>query len=258
MSSIIQIGFLQIHLYSICICLAMIIGIFLLLRESKKFNIPENFIIDLSLGTIISAIIGARIYYVLFNLQYYSNIIDIFKVWEGGLAIHGGIIGGIIFLIFYTKKHKVNTLRILDMSVVSLVIGQAIGRWGNFFNYEAHGSLTTKTFLESIHIPNFIINGMYINNHYYQPTFLYESIWCFLLFLTLYFYKKRKCTKLGQTTALYLILYSVGRFFIESLRTDSLLLFNFKIAQLVSIIMIIIGITMFVLCYKNKTYQKEE
>ena len=177
---------------------------------------------------IIFGIIGARLYYVAFEWDYYSNhILDIFKIWEGGLAIHGGILFGLIFIIIYTKKYKVNTFRMLDIIAVGLIIGQAIGRCGNFFNGEAHGPLTTLEFLQSLHLPNFIIEGMHINGMYYQPTFLYESIWCLIGFIILLLFRRRRYCKIG---------------FIESLRTDSLMLFDFKIAQIVSILLVVVGL----------------
>ena len=240
---LLDLGFIQIYWYSIMILLGVFIGGSLIIRESKKFKIPEDYILNMILFCIIFGIIGARLYYVAFEWDYYSNhIIDIFKIWEGGLAIHGGILFGLIFIIIYTKKYKVNTFRMLDIIAVGLIIGQAIGRWGNFFNGEAHGPLTTLEFLQSLHLPNFIIEGMHINGMYYQPTFLYESIWCLIGFVFLFFFRRRRYCKIGQTTGLYFIWYGIGRYFIESLRTDSLMLFDFKIAQIVSILLVVAGL----------------
>lgn len=242
-----DLGIIQIYWYSIFILLGFLIGGTLALWEARRWEIPEDFMINLFFYVIIFAFLGARIYYILFNLEYYMNDpISMIKVWEGGLAIHGGIIACIIFIIFYTKKYKVNTLRILDILAVSLIIGQAIGRWGNFFNQEAYGSATTLEFLKGLHLPQFIIDGMFINGTYYQPTFLYESIGCLLGFIVLLIFRRRKHTKVGYVTALYLIWYGVLRFFIESLRQDSLMLGNFKMAQIVSIILVISGIIIFI------------
>ena len=136
----ITIGNIQIYWYSVILFVAFALGAILALKEAKKYDISTDFIYNLFFYLVPTVLIGARIYYVIFNLDYYSNnILSIFKVWEGGLAIHGGIIAGIIFVLYYTKKHKINTLKIIDILVVSLVLGQAIGRWGNFFNGEAHG-----------------------------------------------------------------------------------------------------------------------
>ena len=138
----------------------------------------------------------------------------------------------------------------MDIIVVGLIIGQAIGRWGNFFNGEAHGPATTLEQLQSLFIPEFIIEGMKIGNTYYHPTFLYESLWCFIGFILILIIRRLRYIKVGQITSLYLIWYGVGRFIIESLRTDSLMFYNLKQAQIVSILMIIIGIVLFVV--RNK------
>ena len=200
---------------------------------------------NLAFYTIIFALLGARLYYVAFNWDYYgSHLLDIVKIWEGGLAIHGALIFGLIFVRFYTKKYKIKTMRVLDIIVVGLILGQAIGRWGNFFNGEAHGPLTTYETLKNLHIPEFIINGMKINGSYYHPTFLYESLWNFIGFIILLIVRRSKYLKIGQLTGIYLLYYGIGRLLIESLRTDSLMLGNLKMAQLVSIAMIIIGLVL--------------
>lgn len=240
---LLDLGFIKIYWYSIMILIGVYIGGSLILRECKKFKLPENFIINMMLYTLIFAIIGARLYYVAFNWEYYgNNLIDIFKVWEGGLAIHGGLIFGLITIILYTKKYKVNTFRMLDIIVVGLIIGQAIGRWGNFFNGEAHGMATTLEFLKSLHLPNFIIEGMNIYGVYYHPTFLYESLWCLIGFILLILFRKRYYNKIGQTTGLYLVWYGIGRYIIEGMRTDSLMLGDFRVAQIVSILFVVIGL----------------
>lgn len=245
---LIDLGFIKIYWYSIMILLGLFIGGSLIIKESKRFKIPENYMINLILYTIVFGIIGARLYYVIFNWSYYSNnIIDIFKVWEGGLAIHGGLIFGLITIIIYTKKYGIKPFRMLDIVVVGLIIGQSIGRWGNFFNGEAHGGATTLEFLQSLMLPNFIINGMNIHGVYYHPTFLYESLWCLIGFIILLIFRKRKYNKIGQTTGLYLVWYGIGRFFIESMRTDSLMLGNLKMAQIVSILFVVIGIIIIIL-----------
>lgn len=251
-------GIIKIYWYSVILFIAILIGGTIVLKESKRFNIPENFMINLFFWLIPTSLIGARIYYVIFNYSTYSkDLISIFKVWEGGLAIHGGIIAGLIFLIIYTKKYKVNTLFILDFSVVGLLIGQSIGRWGNFFNLEAHGPLVSKAFLEKIFIPEFIIDGMNIGNNYYHPTFLYESLWCLLGFIILLVIRRLKYLKIGQLTFIYFIWYGIGRFFIESLRTDSLMIGDIKVAQLVSIIMLITGIIMTTVLGKGSKFNNQ-
>ena len=216
-------------------------------------------IIDLCFYLIILSIIGARIYYVIFEFdEYRNNLIDIFKIWNGGLAIHGGIITGIAFIYFYSKKNKLNILKITDIIAPALILGQAIGRWGNFFNSEAFGSVTTLSTLKCMHIPKFIIEGMYINvngtYNYYHPTFLYESLWCLLVFIILLIVRRNKKIKIGQITSIYFILYGIERFFFLSLRQDSLRLFNLKIAQIISVIMIILGIILWIASRKKEKY----
>ena len=160
------------------------------------FNILNIF--NLTFWTVLFGLLGARLYYVLFNWSLYSHdILSIFKFWEGGLAIHGGILFGIITIYLYCKKKNVNFLKILDIAAPALFIAQAIGRWGNFFNSEAHGYATTLTVLKNHKIiPDFIINGMNINGIYYEPTFYYESLWCILGFIALLVIRNRKKTKL--------------------------------------------------------------
>lgn len=256
---LIDLGFIQIYWYSFLLFIAFLIGGYLVLRESKKHDIDEDFIINLFFYTVPIAFLGARLYYVIFNWNYYSvNLIEIFKIWEGGLAIHGGIIAAFIFLFFYTKKHNISLWKITDILVVSLILGQAIGRWGNFFNGEAHGLETTLTTLQNLHLPNFIIEGMHIHSKYYIPTFLYESIWDLLGFILLYFFRNRKNNKIGQTTSLYLIWYGIGRFFIEGMRTDSLMLGPLRMAQVISIVMIILGFVLLYFQRNAKKYQERE
>ncbi len=240
---LIKIGGFEIMWYSVLILLGAILGIFLLMKESKKFGYKKELIFDLAFWTIIFGVLGARIYYVIFNFSIYQNDpLAIFKIWEGGLAIHGGLIFGVGTIVLYCYKHKINFLKVLDMAVPSVILAQAIGRWGNFFNSEAHGPVTSIETLQNLNIPEFIIDGMNINGNYYHPTFFYESLWCFLGFVVIILIRKIKYIKCGQLLSIYLIWYGVGRFFIESLRTDSLMASGFKVAQIISIIMIIIGI----------------
>lgn len=238
-----QIGPFSIKWYSLMILLGVIAGIGLLLKEGKKYNYPKDFLFNLCFWAIIFGFIGARIYYVLFNFDIYKNDpVSIFKIWEGGLAIHGGLIAGFITIYFYCKKYNVRLLKITDMAVPGILLAQSIGRWGNFFNMEAHGGAVLRSTLENLHLPEFIINGMNINGVYYHPTFFYESLWCLLGFIIFILLKHYKYLKVGSLTFSYLCFYSVGRFVIEALRTDSLMIGGFKVAQVLSIILFIIGI----------------
>lgn len=249
-----EIGNFKIYWYSVILLVAFSLGIYLAIKESKKQGLNMELISDYCFYMVPICLLGARIYYVLFNLDYYSsNLIEIFKVWEGGLAIHGGVIAGLIYTIFYTKKYNLNFLQITDIFCISLIIGQIIGRWGNFMNGEAFGPATNYSNLKSLYIPEFIINGMKINGIYHHPTFLYESLWNLIGLIILMIIKKLyKTKKDGFLTSIYLIWYGIGRFLIESLRQDSLMLFNFKVAQLVSILYIISGIIIFIIIYRKK------
>lgn len=241
-----ELGPIQIYWYSIFIFLGLLTASILIFKEARKRNIDEDFLINLIFNTIIIGLIGARVYYVLFNIPYYaSNPIEILAVWNGGLAIHGGIFAALALILIYCKKKNINSLQLLDIIVVGLIIAQAIGRWGNFFNSEAYGQVTTYAELKAQQIPTFIINGMYILGEYRQPTFFYESTWCFAGFLAMLIIRKYKYLKRGQLTGFYLFWYGLGRLLIESLRTDSLMLGPIKIAQVVSIVFIITGIVLF-------------
>lgn len=241
-----ELGPIQIYWYSIFIFLGLLTASILIFKEARKRNIDEDFLINLIFNTIIIGLIGARVYYVLFNIPYYaSNPIEILAVWNGGLAIHGGVFAALAFILIYCKKKNINSLQLLDIIVVGLIIAQAIGRWGNFFNSEAYGQVTTYAELKAQQIPTFIINGMYILGEYRQPTFFYESTWCFAGFLAMLIIRKYKYLKRGQLTGFYLFWYGLCRLLIESLRTDSLMLGPIKIAQVVSIVFIITGIVLF-------------
>ena len=240
----ISIGPINIYWYSVLIVASIIIGIYFSLKEAEKNNLTKEFIYDLIFYLIPISVIGARLYYVIFNFSVFkNNLLDIFKIWEGGLAIYGAVLSSIIFIIFYSKKKNKNIFLTLDTLAPYLILGQAIGRWGNFINKEAHGALTTYEHLKNMYLPNFIIEGMYINGSYYIPTFLYESLWNILGFIILLIIrKKNKYKNKGLLVSIYFIWYGIGRLVIEGLRTDSLYLGIFRISQIVSFILIIVGI----------------
>lgn len=252
-------GIFQIKWYSFFILIALIVGGFLFYKEATKKGLSKDDIIDILFYGVLIGILGARIYYVLFNLDYYlKSPLEIFMIWNGGLAIHGGLIATLLFLIFYCKKKKINILLLLDIIVVSVIIAQAIGRWGNFFNGEAYGRIISLSKLESMHLPKFIINGMYINGSYREPTFLYESILNIIGFIILLVIRKLKNIKTGTLTSIYLIWYGIVRVIIESFRSDSLMLGPIKVAQLVSIIFIISGIILLFKIKKNNKYKEDK
>lgn len=258
MISSVSIGSLKITFYSLCILTGIILAYFLIVKEAKKYGIKKDFVTNLVFWCVIFGIIGARIYYVLFNLDYYATSpLEIIKIWNGGLAIHGGIIAGLITLLLYCKKYNIKSLKMLDIALPYVLLAQAFGRWGNFFNQEAHGGVVSKYFLESMHLPSFIIKGMYIGGHYYNPTFLYESTFCLIGFVLLLIIRRLKNVKLGTTTGAYFIWYGIIRFIIEGMRTDSLMLGGIRMAQLVSILMVLSGITLILINLKNKNYNDD-
>lgn len=243
-----DLGFIQIYWYSIFILLAILASSTVIYFETKKKHIDQDFFINLLFYTVIFGVIGARLYYVTFHLDYYAKYpLEILEIWNGGLAIHGAILFGGIFALIYCKKYKQNALKIFDMIVVGLILGQAIGRWGNFFNQEAYGAVTTVASLQKSGVPQFVIDGMYIMGEYHQPTFFYESLWSILGFIALLLIRKYPRLKNGQLMGFYLIWYSAARFIIEGMRTDSLMLGSFKVAQIASIICILVGIFFFII-----------
>ena len=252
----IEIGNFGIRWYSLLILIGVFISIFMIEKEGKRFNLDKDNLFNLAFWTIIIGILGARIYYVVFNFSLYkSDPISILRIWEGGLAIHGGIIAGLITLIVFCKKYHISIIRLTDIAAIPLIFAQAIGRWGNFFNGEAHGAATTLSHLQSMHIPKFIIDGMNISGIYYEPTFLYESILCLIGFIIFLIVRRMRYTKIGVITSLYLMYYGVVRFFIETMRTDSLMLGGFKAAQIVSVIMFICGLISLLLISRKGKYE---
>lgn len=258
---------LEIKFYAICIIIGMFLAYFYSIRITRKIGFDENDLFDGFIIGVILGIIGARLYYVIFSWsEYSSNPIKIITgIREGGLAIHGGVIAALIFIFFFVRKRKLNFYKLIELVAVGFLIGQIAGRWGNFFNQEANGSEVTRAFLESLHLPRFIINNMYFVDKvtyvkgYFHPTFLYESIWniCGLLFII----NLRQLWKhywIGDAGIFYLIWYGVGRFFVEALRTDPLpvkiLGINLLQAQVISVVMVIIGVALLILRRVKKIY----
>lgn len=232
-------GSIYIYKYAVCIVLAIIVGIFLSKKSKEKFGIDYDFVLEVLLGAIIFGFLGARIYYVIFNLNnYILNPVKIFNIRDGGLAIYGGIIAIVIFLYFKCKKNKIDFLDLCDYLVPYLAIGQSIGRWGNFFNIEAYGSSTNSVFRMGIET-----NSGYIEVH---PVFLYESISTFVIFIILKIMQKNRKFK-GQILYAYLCLYSLIRMFLEGLRIDSLMLGVLRISQVLSLVIFVVFV-----CFYSK------
>lgn|SRR5574344_1246873 len=238
----ISIGSIQIYWYSILIVFGMILGLLIIKFKKNKFGIEYEKILDLCLFLIPISLIFARLYYVVFSLDYYLvRPLEVFNIRDGGLAIYGGIIGGLITILVFCKIKKVNVLDLLDCIVPVLALGQSIGRWGNYINIEAYGSETTLPIKMEI-FENGIVK-------YVHPAFLYESIITLFLFIFLIFISKKRKFK-GEITYLYIIIYSFARTFIEYIRTDSLMLFNLKISMILSIIFFVIFT--FIFCFSVK------
>ncbi len=241
-----NLGPLSVRWYGIIIAVGILLGYFVAQRALVKAGLHKDTLVDIIFYSALFGFIVARIYFVIFQWPYYAeNPGEIIKIWHGGIAIHGGLIGGFIAGVIVCKVKNLNPFQIGDIVAPSIILAQGIGRWGNFMNHEAHGGPVSRAFLEQLHLPNFIIENMYINGQYYHPTFLYESIWDVAGFIILV--NIRKHLKLGETFFLYLTWYSIGRFFIEGLRTDSLMLTsNIRVAQLLSILLILISISLIV------------
>lgn len=247
---------LSIRWYAVLIVGGAILAAYLATKQADQKNFPEDFISDLLFYAFPIGIIGARLYYVLFKLEdYVSNPLKIFAIWEGGIAIYGGLIAGVLVVWWYAKKRKASPLIVLDIITPYVLLAQAIGRWGNFINQEAFGAPVTRQYLESLLIPNFIIDNMNIDGIYYQPTFLYESVLSFIGFLVIIVLRaKLKSLKLGDITLMYIVWYGISRFFVEGMRSDSLYFGAFRISQLLSLVLIILSVIIYVF-KKNKITQ---
>ncbi|GAA2908477.1 prolipoprotein diacylglyceryl transferase [Enterococcus pseudoavium] len=243
---------LQIYWYALIIVSGIAIALWLSNREASRVGLKEDDMTNFLLWALPIAIIGARLYYILFDLEpYLADPIQIFNTRNGGLAIYGGLIAAVIVLIIYTRRHFIDPWLFLDVVAPSVMLAQAMGRWGNFMNHEAYGGETTRHFLASLHLPQFIINNMYIDGAFRQPTFLYESMWNLIGFLLIIFLRKKLTVKRGEIFLGYVIWYSFGRFFIEGMRTDSLYLFGgIRVSQLLSALLFVAGVVL--LYYRRK------
>lgn len=242
-----SLGTLEVRWYGILIALGIVLAFIVVQREMVKRGMHPDFLTDLLIWAVPLSIISARIYYVIFTWDYYKDHPgQIIQIWEGGIAIHGALIGAFLTTYFYTKRKGVSFLKIVDIAVPGLLIGQIIGRWGNFMNQEAHGGPVSEKFLETTIIPNWIMNQMTIEGVTYHPTFLYESMWN-IVGLIILLLLRRVNLKRGEMFLFYLVWYSIGRFFIEGMRTDSLYVIGeLRTAQLVSIAAIIIALVFFI------------
>jgi phosphatidylglycerol:prolipoprotein diacylglycerol transferase len=259
---------LEVAFYGLIIAIGMFIAMMLAFHEAKVTGQDVDMYYDFAIWLIVCSVAGARLYYVIFQWdQYKDNLLEIFNLRSGGLAIYGGILTGIITAIIYAKVKKQNFWQLADVAIVSVLVGQMIGRWGNFFNREAYGGYSDGLFAMQIRLDEAggvvteellshltVVDGIsYIQVH---PTFLYESLWNLGLFILILIFRRRKKFE-GEVFAWYAIGYGIGRFIIESLRTDQLLLpiINIPVSQVVSIGMILAGIIIEILGRKNKLYK---
>ncbi|PSO81722.1 MAG: prolipoprotein diacylglyceryl transferase [Cyanobacteria bacterium QS_4_48_99] len=252
-----EIGPVAIRWYGFLIASAVLIGTFLSQYLATRRKINPELLGDLSIWLVIAAIPGARIYYVLFQWQEYAqNPAEILAIWRGGIAIHGAIFGAVIAGTIFAWIKQVSVWQLADLVAPSLILGQAIGRWGNFFNSEAFGTPTDLPW--KLYIPPEQRPPQYLNYEYFHPTFLYESLWNWmvlglLLFLFFWGLRHRERLKVGTIALVYLIAYSCGRIWIEGLRTDSLMLGSLQIAQVISLVLIALGVAGLVWLYGFKS-----
>lgn len=247
---------LPIYWYAIIIVSGVIIAMWLSTREAVRVGLKPDDVTDFMLIGLPVSIIGARLYYILFDLQYYiDDPSQIFNIRSGGIAIYGALIAGGIWLYFFCQRNFISPWTFLDIAAPSVLLAQGIGRWGNFMNHEAFGAEVSRSFLESLYIPKFIIDNMYIDEAYRQPTFLYESVWNVIGFVVLIFLRKKTgLLKEGEVFLSYLIWYGFGRFFIEGMRTDSLYLFgDIRVSQALSALLFFGAIGLLIWRRKNQT-----
>lgn len=235
--------------YGLLIAIGFLLAVIYALRRARQFEIDPDRLIDVTLVSALFAFVGARLYYVLFSSDlstYLDDPLSIFQVWRGGLAIYGGIIFAFVTAIWMCRVRKVNTLAVFDIASLGFLIGQGIGRWGNFFNQEAFGGNTSLPWGMTGSIIQQGLNGVEFNPDLpVHPTFLYESLWCILGFVLLHFVSKKAYQFKGQIFAMYIMWYGLGRFMIEGLRTDSLLLGTMKVSQIVAALSVLGGLALY-------------
>jgi len=242
-----------IYWYGIIISTGVLLGILLALRNAKILGMDQDAIVDFALLAIPLAVIGARLYYVAFEWEHYKgNLLDIINIRKGGLAIYGGVIGGVLAGLIFSKWKKKDFWNLADICAPSLILGQAIGRWGNFVNQEAYGYAVTNPEWQWFPAAVFID----ASQQWHLATFFYESCWNFIIFFILMSLRKRR-KRTGVIFLLYLVLYSAGRFFIEGLRTDSLYIGSIRVSQLLSALLFVLGIVLIVLKGKRASSSSE-
>ena len=238
-------GVVTVRMYAILIVTGMVLAVLYMRCQEKRLGLPKDTALDMALWAIPAGIIGARLYYVAFTWDLYApDPLSILKIWNGGLAIYGGIIGGFLGVLFLSRKKKLPLMKLMDMAAPAVILGQAVGRWGNFFNGEAYGRLITD--------PKwcFFPYGVQVDGAWYQATFFYESVWDLLGFLLLHLVRKKMRAD-GDLLFLYFAFYGVGRAFIEGLRSDSLWWGPFRVSQVLSLALAVAGLAVLAVRERN-------
>ena len=243
---VLDLGFIQIHYYGLAIALGMCLAVVYGLRRSRQFGLKQDDIIDGALCIIPFAVLCARLYYCIFQWEHYkANPISVLYIWNGGLAIYGGVIGAALGIIVFARVKKISLLAVLDLVALGFLIGQAIGRWGNFFNREAFGSECDGFFRMGL------FNSLTKQWEYHHPTFLYESVWNIAGFAALHCLSKIRQYD-GQVALGYVAWYGLGRAFIEGLRTDSLYWGSFRVSQMLALVSFIAaGAVLIVMAFRK-------
>ncbi|HPW52962.1 MAG TPA: prolipoprotein diacylglyceryl transferase [Erysipelotrichaceae bacterium] len=257
MSIFLRIGSLEIRWYAVCILTGALVAYYLATREASKVGYSSDFLDDTFIGIMLFGIIGARLWYCAFYdlAGYLADPISIIRIWDGGLAIQGGLVAGASFIYFHTKRNGVQFLHLADIVLPNVLIAQAIGRWGNFFNQEAYGNVVDESYFDGI--LSFLKSGMYIDYEYRQPMFFYESMLCLLGFILIRLFRKYSKTYRGDGLFGYLGWYGVIRFWIETQRSDSLMIGNLKTAMLVSAVFMAIGVAGLLGAFRKKIYSEK-
>lgn len=239
--------------YGVLIAIGVLTAYALCVHEEKRMQLKRDTVIDLAFWAIPLGIIGARAYYAIFNWQMFADDpLSVLRVWEGGIAIYGAVIGGLLGVLIFAKRRKLSPFILTDMIVPGLALAQGIGRWGNYFNMEAYGreiaNPAWQFFPIGVQIPS--ATGY----TWHMATFFYESCWDIAVFSFLWFVVRKRAEKPGTTILCYILFYGLGRFFIEGLRTDSLMLGRFRVSQLLSLLMIIVAGALLIV--RTRKYRK--
>lgn len=244
-----EVGPLQIRWYALCILSGLILAVYLTMKEAPRKKILPDMVLDFIFWAFPLSILGARFYYVAFSWDQYKNQLDqIFAIWNGGIAIYGGLISGALVMYVYSRHNLIEIWDFLDIAAPGVLIAQALGRWGNFFNQEAYGRAVDQL----NYLPAFIRNQMMIDGSYRVPTFLYESMWNTLGFVLIMSTRHKGWFKQGEILCFYLIWYGLGRFVIEGMRTDSLMLGSLRVSQWLSVLLILLGVGLMLYFRKDK------